>query len=232
MKLYFYPAVDNNWSTNGNWFTDAAHTSAYTGAPWMADDASKAYDLSFADGIDEGSAYIWINGDIGVAGNAWTVTGTCDMNMGDVNSGANIYSGNFGGTGAGFTINGSIYGGTFSGSDWFNWSYSLGIVGGTFSGSGFINVGYIIGGTFSGSGFSNWSSMNYPGSHGDIQGGTFTGSWATGDTGGTFSGDALTISTANGVVTIAIGSWITIEVPDADLPVQRGINGSGILGLL
>ena len=231
MKLYFSPIVDGDWSTNGNWFTDAGATTPYAGAPWMADDASKAYDLSLATGVDPFACAIFVDGDIGVAGNAWTVTGTCDIPSGDVYSSFNIYSGNFsGGTpeGYGWTINGGIYGGTFSGSGWLNWSYSPGICGGTFSSSGFINQGIISGGTFSGSGFSNY----YTGATGTILGGTFTGSWATGGGGGTFSGDALAISASNGVVTIAIGDWITIEVPEADLPVQRGINGSGILGMV
>jgi hypothetical protein len=162
---------DNKWETLSNWNTSSDNSgSAATGVPWGSSRDYDAFDLADA----TAGAGITINSQIGNWGSG--VVGNCDI--------SNINN----------TSNAEITGGSFSGSNFFNYGH---ISGGTFSGYGFENYNRIDGGIFSQNGTFTPIPENgefWNTDSGTIFGGTFTGNgvlnyghiW-----GGTFTGDNM-----------------------------------------
>ena len=120
---YFYPSIDGNLSTLGNWWTADGQTGGHPLAAIWTDTDTVGDNATLS---TSGTAPLI---DITV-GNGLTITGTCDIaGVATALMGGQVAAGIF--SGAGFTNNGTI-------------------TGGTFTGTGFTNTGTITGAKFGG----------------------------------------------------------------------------------
>jgi hypothetical protein len=135
MNLYFKDInATGSWNDPDHWFEDAAATIAHNAVPWVADDATKGYDLyRSTDSVTSGEI---VNIDATI-GSGFVITGECFIgyNVGSTNGGP-LQN----------TTNNNIYGGTYSGDSFDNNNGY--IYAGKFSGDAFNNSGTIEGGLF------------------------------------------------------------------------------------
>lgn len=173
-NLYWKDSGSQAWEDVLNWWTDDAATTQAANAPWVngVDSTYLAYDLTSASGATSAPV---IGGSYSAKNIGTGTSGICDI--------INVV----------LDYDSNIYGGTFSGSNFFN-NYSY-ITSGTFSGNDFNNSGTINGGTFSGDGLSNTGTINdgtfsnNVDNFGTINDGTFAGLFNNATVhGGTFSG--------------------------------------------
>ena len=204
---YFYPSIDGNWSTLGNWWTADGQTGGHPLAAIWTDTDTVGDNATLS---TSGTAPLI---DITV-GSGLTITGTCDIAgvATDLMGGwvdAGIFSGD------GFTNDGYVGGGTFSGIGFIN-SNNGTIGSGIFNGSGFANNYTINGGSFSGAGFTNNST---------ITGGTFTGTGFTNT--GTITGAKFG---DNAVTTIIVKTQVTLTIDGLTLSAYQTLPQLDIVG--
>jgi hypothetical protein len=86
LTLYFNGAVDNDWSTLGNWWLDDGHTVAASALPTAADSAIASINfISSNSGSEPTVANLTIEGVFAGGGMALSVTGMATFNSGAVN---------------------------------------------------------------------------------------------------------------------------------------------------
>jgi hypothetical protein len=220
MATWYYKNGDGTWETLTNWWSNIDGTGSNPATiPW-ATSATKDDNLDYATGD---STVVDISSNLGVSGNAWTITGTSTVSCkllktyviysGTYNAAVQVYKSTI----SGGTFNGAINmfsndvpeedailnGGTFNGvitdiSDFPGYSI---INGAAIVNSNVDTIVSILGGTFNGTVITNtfW-----------ITGGTFNGTVNANSTiyGGTFNGslnflinDVIGMSTINGTLT-------------------------------
>jgi hypothetical protein len=226
---YFKAGMDNNWITAGNWWSKSDGTGINpVNAPWTANDENITTDLSMVVG-ETTYPIISFMTFIGDMYDSWTITGTCDIPY-IINCG-NIYSGTFTGdyfkNGDTMVGNGYIYNGTFYCMHLENTQGSY-IYGGNINSQEVDNTGYINGGIFTGTVTYN-TDISY------VSNGTYTGTLILNNN-GVNGGDLrciLIISILNQIYDTSLANLRGIQLLDSIVfTKEKGINGSGILGMI
>jgi hypothetical protein len=178
--LYFNAAVDTDWATLGNWWTDDAFTTQATSLPTSADDVIASAIIAANSGSEPTVANFTLNG-FSHLGIAITVTGNATFNDSSVNRTTVTGNATFNGSSYNYygkTVTGnatfndySSSEGTVSGDATFNdYSYNYGEVGGnaTFNDSSYNRTTVTGNATFSLSSAAAQISGGFYGTYGSI----------------------------------------------------------------
>ena len=138
--LYFNGAVDSDWATLGNWWTNAGHTTQATTLPTSADDVIATDSIL----SNSGSAPTVVNFTLNDPSTTYRSLAIAITVKGDATFNDSSYNDNYGGVSSNATFNDSAYNdgyitgdATFNGSSYNNGTVQYGNA--TFTGSSYNN---------------------------------------------------------------------------------------------